>query len=87
MSETGATAAFRGYRLQTYYILSRVLEKGEAISNVFHPEGSEDLNIEDANENIIEAIQVKSYENLVLSDLSPGKSTSFFHRALKSFKS
>jgi GTPase SAR1 family protein len=86
MSESGATAAYRGYRLQAYYVLSRVLKEGEAETNVFHPEGSEDLNIENANGDLLEAIQVKSYGNLVLSNLSPEKSGSFFHRALDLLK-
>lgn len=86
MNESGAAAAYRGYRLQAYYVLFRVLEKDDADANVFHPEGSEDLNVEDANGNLLEAIQVKSYSNLVLSNLSPEKSASFFHRALDILK-
>lgn len=35
----------------------------------FRPEGKEDLDILDINENLIEVVQVKSFSNLVLSNL------------------
>lgn len=43
------------------------------------------MNILDIENNgiLIETIQVKSYVNLVLSDLSPAKNDSFFHRSIK----
>jgi len=47
----------------------------------FQPEGLEDLDIL-RNEQLEEAIQVKSFENLVLSNISTGEPNSFFHRAV-----
>ncbi|OGO19208.1 MAG: hypothetical protein A2Z14_10405 [Chloroflexi bacterium RBG_16_48_8] len=82
MSERGAQAAYRGYRLQALYTLKRVLASGGGNLLVFHPEGKEDLDIEENDGRLLEAVQVKSYTNLVLSDLSPEKKTSFFRRAL-----
>ncbi|MFA5180221.1 MAG: hypothetical protein WC405_02805 [Syntrophales bacterium] len=81
MSETGASASYRGYRLQALYALRRMLSVDANASYVFRPEGFEDLDIEDHG-NLIETIQVKSYKRLVLSDLTPAKENSFFHRSL-----
>ena len=86
MSEQGAPAAYRGYRLQALYALNRVLVSHENTHFVFHLEGKEDLDIEDENNQILEAIQVKSYDNLTLSDLAPEKGNSFFHRAVNLLK-
>lgn len=81
MGDRGAPAAYRGYRLQALYSLKRVLATG-GDSLVFHPEGREDLDIEEIDGRLLEAVQVKSYANLILSNLSPEKKSSFLHRAL-----
>ena len=86
MSQRGAPAAYRGYRLQALYTLKRILASGSNKTLVFHLEGKEDLDIEEDGQ-LLEAIQVKSYDNLVLSDLSPDKPYSFFRRALDLLRS
>jgi hypothetical protein len=86
MSERGAPAAFRGYRLQALYTLWRVLTSGNDTSQVFYLEGREDLDIKNNDGRIIELVQVKSYKNLVLSDLSPENDNSFFRRVLETLK-
>ena len=82
MSDLGAPAAYRGYRLQALYALKRLLSPGLDPELVFHLEGYEDLDIERVDGNLVEAIQVKSYQGLVLSNLSPKKKNGFFRRAL-----
>ena len=77
-----ASAAYRGYRLQALYSLSRILSANNGADFVYHLEGVEDLDVENNDGNPIEMIQVKSYGNLTLSDLSPQNSASFFRRAL-----
>ena len=72
--------AYRGYRLQALYTLCRVLAPANSRDNVFHPEGLEDLDIWVEGRRV-EVIQVKSYSNVVLSDLSPSEPNSFFRRA------
>lgn len=76
-----ATSAYRGYRLQALYILHRILS--ETRENItFYPEGIEDLDIRDSDNVILEAIQVKSYASLKLSNLgSEKKRKPFFQRA------
>jgi len=64
----GAPAAYRGYRLQALYIFWRILSPSNN-DFFFRPEGKEDLDILDINENLIEAVQVKSFSSLVLSHL------------------
>lgn len=83
MSKAGAPAAYRGYRLQALYTLKRVLASADSESPVFHLEELEDLAVQGLDGRLIEAVQVKSYDNLVLSDLSPSEPTSFLHRAAK----
>lgn len=68
MSQPGAPAAYRGYRLQALYILKRILTP-ETDECVFQPEGKEDLDIRNAGCKLIESVQVKSYPNLAFSDL------------------
>lgn len=80
MSSSGAPAAYRGYRLQALYTLGRMLLPAHDKSIIFHPEGEEDLSLEHS-EKLIEVIQVKSYQNLTLSNLDPANPNSFFHRA------
>lgn len=62
-----ATPAYRGYRLQALYILSRILECEN--DSEFQPEGMEDLSIF-IGDKILEIVQVKAYsEPLKFSDL------------------
>ncbi len=81
MSQAGAPAAYRGYRLQALYALKRILAPANDPDLVFRLEGREDLDIQDTDDRLTETIQVKSYENLVLSDLEPAKPGSFLRRA------
>ncbi|MFW6116540.1 MAG: hypothetical protein ACOC6F_02330 [bacterium] len=81
MIKSGAPAALQGYRLQAIYTLTRVFEPGVDGTQVFQPEGTEDLDITDVSGRVCEVIQVKSYSGLVLSNLEPAKATSFFRRA------
>ena len=83
MGQRGTPAAYRGYRLQALYTLKRILTPATSQDRVFHLEGLEDLDLWEADGCLEEVIQVKSYENLVLSDLSPSKPNSFFHRAVE----
>ena len=85
MSKAGAPAAYRGYRLQALYTIKRILTQGSD-DLIFHPEGKEDLDILDANGHLLEAIQVKSYNSLSLSDLEPAKKDSFFRRVINLLK-
>ena len=82
MSDLGASAAYRGYRLQSLYALKRMLSPELDSEFVFHPEGYEDLDIERVDGSLVESTQVKSYQGLVLSNLSPEKKNGFFRRAL-----
>lgn len=85
MSNIGAKAALKGYRLQAFYILDLLLHI-ENHQLIFQPEGHEDLAIYQ-NDNLIQCIQVKNRaENLTISDFSPDKKDSFFHRAVKLLK-
>ena len=78
-----ATPAYRGYRLQTLYILWRILEDCDT-RKIFQPEGKEDLAVYDAEDNLSEVIQVKAYSNnLTLSSLEPSKPDSFLYRINK----
>lgn len=77
-----ATPAYRGYRLQTLYILDRILSTDRDVSLVFQPEGAEDLAVRDSRGQLVEVTQVKAYgSNLSLSLFSPNKADSFFSRA------
>jgi hypothetical protein len=62
-----ATPAYRGYRLQALYSLSRILDQNSNKHLVFQPEMLEDLSIEDETGNLLEVIQVKSGYITVLS--------------------
>ncbi len=80
-----ATPTYRGYRLQTLYTLSRILEKNRELH--FQPEGKEDLAIFDRNHQLLEIIQVKAHsDSLALSDFSPEKEDSFFRRVAQELK-
>jgi hypothetical protein len=79
--DSDATPAYRGYRLQALYTLSRVLAQN-ADPLVFQPEGLEDLVVRDSNDRALEIIQVKQRtSNLALSSFKPDKPNSFFSRA------
>jgi hypothetical protein len=79
-----ATPAYRGYRLQALYALSRILSASTGAAKVFQPEGQEDLSVLNADGTFSEVIQVKAYSNdLVLSHFSPDKPNSFFYRVNK----
>ncbi len=83
MSNSGGSAALRGYRLQTLYILSRLMN-AESHEHSFRPEGKEDLDIYTSNGQLLETVQVKAFTpNLTLSDFSPQKDYSFFKRSLR----
>ena len=83
--QTDATPAYRGYRLQALYTLSRVLEQAEGL--VYQPEGKEDLAVFRADQELIEIIQVKQRsQNLNLSTFEPEKKDSFFNRVAAELK-
>ncbi len=72
-----ASHTFRGFRLQTLYIVHKILTSDEKYQ--FQPEGAEDLAVYDADGNLIEAVQVKSGKPLHPSDLK----SSFFTRSIE----
>jgi hypothetical protein len=83
--QTDATPAYRGYRLQALYTLSRVLEQADGL--VYQPEGKEDLAVFSADQALLEIIQVKQRsQNLALSSLEPEKKDSFFNRVAAELK-
>lgn len=85
MSESGAKAALKGYRLQALYTLFVILKESEE-GIIFQPEGKEDLAILKDN-TLVKTIQVKAYkDSLQLSSFSPDKKESFFHRAVNLIK-
>ena len=84
MSQRGAPAALGGYRVQALYTLKRIFDNKKQ-DVIFQPEGIEDLDIL-VDGSLDHLIQVKRYASLQLSDLSPEKSTSFFHRAITELK-
>ena len=86
MVNSGAAAALRGYRLQTLYILSRLM-KAEGREHLFRPEGKEDLDIYTSDGQLLETVQVKAItDSLTLSHFSPEKDSSFFRRSLSNLK-
>jgi hypothetical protein len=80
MAKFGVAAAYRGYRLQALYTLSRILDPTTNKGLVFQPEGNEDLAVWAADGSLLEAVQVKSYSDLALSHLKPDEGKSFFVR-------
>ncbi|WP_404409867.1 hypothetical protein LG272_04880 [Pseudidiomarina marina] len=83
MSNSGAKAALKGYRLQTLYILNEILlSKGSEL--IFQPEGNEDLAVYQG-EKLVRAVQIKAYSDpLVLSNfIEADKKDTFIHRACK----
>lgn len=86
-SQSDATPAYRGYRLQGLYTLSRLLESNDRANFTFQPEGKEDLAIFEANKNLVEVVQVKAHsKDMALSSFKPEKSDSFFYRVAKLLK-
>ena len=83
MAKIGATAAFRGFRLQTLYILARLIDV-EDQDLLFRPEGKEDLDTYTSDGQLLETVQVKAYSaNLTLSNLTSEPNDSFFDRSLR----
>lgn len=81
---SGAKAAFKGFRTQTLYILERILNSNS--QDIFYPEGAEDLLIKSKSGEIKEVIQIKNYaSNLTLSNLEPEKEDSFLKRSLANY--
>ncbi|MEO1808109.1 MAG: hypothetical protein AAFU33_25075 [Bacteroidota bacterium] len=81
---SGAKAAFKGFRTQTLYILERILNSNS--QDVFYPEGAEDLLIKSKTGKVKEVIQIKNYaSNLALSNLEPERKDSFFRRSLTDY--
>lgn len=79
---TDASHTYRGYRLQSLYILWRILNSKIEDAVIFQPEGVEDLAIYDNDSNLVEVVQVKAYgKKLTLSSFLPRRSESFFYRA------
>ena len=86
MVNSGAAAALRGYRLQTLYILSRLMN-AEGREHLFRPEGKEDLDIYTSDGQLLETVQVKAItDSLTLSDFSPKEDSAFFKRSLSNLK-
>ncbi len=84
---SGATAAYRGYRKQALYALSRILNASNSPRHFFQPEKYEDLTIFDDASKVLEVIQVKDYTDpLSISNFSSDKSDSFFRRSLQLMK-
>lgn len=86
-SQSDATHAYRGYRLQTLYTLARVLEGADGEGSIYQPEGKEDLAVFDSEYSLMEIVQVKQRsQNLSLSDFEPEKKDSFFCRVATELK-
>lgn len=87
VEHSDATPAYRGYRLQALYTLSRVLERAGGDGFVYQPEGREDLAVFSAGQALLEIIQVKQRtQNLALSSFEPEKRDSFFNRVAAELK-
>ncbi|WP_350430999.1 hypothetical protein ABIS04_10225 [Shewanella sp. H8] len=87
MSNSGAKAALKGYRLQTLYILHEILQSKDS-GLIFQPEGNEDLAVYQG-EKLVRAVQVKALSDpLTLSDfIVADKADTFIHRSLDLLKS
>lgn len=82
-----ATPSYRGYRHQALYTLARMLDVRHSGEHSYHPEGLEDLAIRDAEDRLVEVIQVKDLsESLTLSSFSADKRNSFFYRVAAALK-
>lgn len=82
VSNSGAKAALKGYRLQTLYILHEILQSKNA-KLIFQPEGKEDLAVYQG-EKLVRAVQVKALSDpLALSHfIEINKADTFIHRSL-----
>lgn len=82
MSNSGAKAALKGFRLQTLYILHEILQSRDS-ELIFQPEGNEDLAVYQG-EQIVRTVQVKALNvPLTLSHfIEPEKTDTFIHRSL-----
>lgn len=58
MSNSGAKAALKGYRLQTLYILHEILLSKDS-DLIFQPEGNEDLAVYQGKK-LVRAVQIKA---------------------------
>lgn len=86
--QSDATPAYRGYRLQALYTLSRVLERTDGEGFIYQPEGREDLAVFSNDHSLLEIIQVKQRsQNLDLSSFKPEKKDSFFYRVAAELQS
>ena len=66
------TATYRGYRRQALYCLYRLFDDGLPNNSVVVPEGSEDLEIRNGTDELLEVVQVKDYtDDLTVSALKP----------------
>jgi hypothetical protein len=80
-SQSDATPAYRGYRLQALYTLTRLLDPPSDNGFIYQPEGQEDLAVYSNQQTLLEIAQVKQRsQNLVLSSFEPDKKDSFFPR-------
>jgi len=80
-SQLGAPAALRGYRLQALYTLNRILKSKDQPNIIFALEHSEDLDIYDSDNGVLEIIQVKDYaESLQLKHLLDENGKGFLDR-------
>ncbi len=81
-TKVGAPAAYRGYRLQALYTLDLMLGTLSDEEITIRPEGKEDIDV--LVKGVLHtAIQVKSYPDLVLSNLDPGNPRAFLRRSIK----
>jgi hypothetical protein len=72
-SDSDATPAYRGYRLQALYTLERILNQ-QGPPSIFQPEGKEDLAVFDSEHHLVEIVQVKQRSsNLSISSFKPKK--------------
>lgn len=81
LRSSGATPAYRGYRLQALYTLWKILNRQQQ-DWIYQPEGLEDLAVYvDDSDTPSEIIQIKAYSSpLNLSDFDPTSPHSFFRR-------
>lgn len=81
MATLNNSATYRGYRRQALYVLWRLVTDAASLSQIYQPEGDEDLAVFSAEGKLVEATQVKDYSSpLTLSDFKPGSADGFFAR-------
>ncbi len=75
-SRESASATYRGYRIQTLYVLARLRTDDGAEHRVYRPEDDKDLAVFESAQRLAEVVQVKDYESdLALSGLKPSSIT------------